>query len=172
MLKAAPDDILLGDGATEEIVKQRSATGNLARYRYVHFATHGTLGLTDGAQPALVLSSDGHGEDGLLQLDEVTALMLNADLVVLSACDTGRGPLDEAEGVRGLARAFVSAGCRSVLCTLWQVDDRATSDLMADVYSGMGNGHSPADALRAAQLRMIADGKPAFKWAPFILIGE
>ena len=170
--KAAPDGILLGTEATEEAVKRRSADGSLARYRYVHFATHGVLGRAGGGPPALVLSDDGRKEDGFLGLDEVTTLKLNADLVVLSACETGRGRLDEAEGVRGLARAFLSAGSRSVLCTLWDVDDRATSTLMAGVYEGIEMGQSPADALRSAQLRMIANGKPPLNWAPFILIGE
>jgi tetratricopeptide (TPR) repeat protein len=172
LLRASPDDILLGAAATEEAVKERSVNGSLARYRYVHFATHGRMGIADGDQPALVLSGDGRGEDDLLQLDEVTALRLNADLVVLSACETGRGRLDEAEGVRGLARAFLAAGCRGVLCTLWKIDDRATSSLMADVYAGIEKQQSPAEALREAQLRMIADGKPPLNWAPFILIGE
>src|SRR5262249_10714871 len=93
-----------------------------------HFASHGILGLEAGRQPSLVLSLVGNGgqadeggtNDGYLQLDEVMRLRLNADLVVLSACETGRGRLYDGEGVRGLARAFLHAGSRGGVCSLWR----------------------------------------------------
>jgi CHAT domain-containing protein/tetratricopeptide (TPR) repeat protein len=165
---------LLGVAAKEAAVKRASGDGLLAKYRYIHFATHGVLGLADGTQPALVLSLpvDQEGEDGLLQLDEVTGLRLNADLVVLSACQSGRGRLSDAEGVRGLARAFIYAGSRAVLCSLWRVSDRQACDLMVDIYATLGAGRPPADALRAAQIKMIESGEPPLFWAPFILIGR
>jgi CHAT domain-containing protein len=166
--------VLIGREATEAAVKAASESGQLARYRYIHFATHGILGLTDATPPSLVLALAGEqrGEDGFLTLGEVTGLRLSADLVVLSACQTGRGKLYNAEGVSGLARAFLSAGSRGVLCSLWRVDDAATADLMANVYSGLKENKPAADALRAAQLRMIDDGQPPLYWAPFILIGQ
>jgi CHAT domain-containing protein/tetratricopeptide (TPR) repeat protein len=180
-LGAAADDVLTGAAALEVRVKEASASGRLARARYVHFATHGILGLDTGQPPALVLSlvgndgqpdADGGVNDGFLRLDEVTRLQLNADLVVLSACETGRGRLYAGEGVTGLARAFLSAGSRGVVCSLWPVDDRETAAFMADLYGGLKNGQAAADALRAAKLKMIRAGKPPVYWAPFVLIGE
>jgi CHAT domain-containing protein len=180
-LGAADTDVLTGLQASEAAVKAASAKGLLARARYVHFATHGILGLDTGQPPALVLSlvgndgardEDGGINDGFLRLDEVTRLQLNADLVVLSACETGRGRLYAGEGVTGLARAFLYAGSRGVVCSLWSVDDRETATFMAELYGGLKDGQSAADALRAAKLAMIRERKPPVYWAPFILIGE
>jgi tetratricopeptide (TPR) repeat protein/CHAT domain-containing protein len=180
-LGAADADVLTGLQASESAVKAASAKGLLARARYVHFATHGILGLDTGQPPALVLSlvgndgardEDGGVNDGFLRLDEVTRLQLNADLVVLSACETGRGRLYAGEGVTGLARAFLYAGSRGVVCSLWAVDDRETASFMALLYGGLKDGKAAADALRSAKLEMIRAGKPPVYWAPFILIGE
>jgi CHAT domain-containing protein/Tfp pilus assembly protein PilF len=180
-LGAADADVLTGVQATEAAVKAASAQGLLARARYVHFATHGILGLDTGQPPALVLSlvgndgkhdEDGGINDGFLRLDEVTRLQLNADLVVLSACETGKGRLYAGEGVTGLARAFLYAGSRGVVASLWAVDDRETAAFMAQLYGGLKDGQAAADALRAAKLEMIRDRKPPVYWAPFILIGE
>jgi CHAT domain-containing protein/tetratricopeptide (TPR) repeat protein len=181
LLGGAEQDVLTGLQASEATVKAASAKGLLARARYVHFATHGILGLDTGQPPALVLSlvgndgardADGGINDGFLRLDEVTRLRLNADLVVLSACETGKGKLYAGEGVTGLARAFLYAGSRGVVCSLWAVDDRETATFMAQLYGGLKDGKRAADALRAAKLAMIWAGKPPVSWAPFILIGE
>jgi CHAT domain-containing protein/Tfp pilus assembly protein PilF len=181
LLGARGDDLLLGPEAREAHLKEASASGRLAHYRYLHFATHGILGAGDGQQPALVLSLSGNDgkpdgtegiNDGFLRLDEVTRLKLNADLVVLSACRTGQGRLSAAEGVEGLARAFLFAGSKGVACSLWSVDDRETADLMVKMYGRLRQGQPAADALRAAKLEMIRARKAPFYWAPFILIGE
>jgi CHAT domain-containing protein/tetratricopeptide (TPR) repeat protein len=174
LLGASTDDLLVGPSARESEVKRLSESGALTRYRFIHLATHGVLDPGDGGQPALILSlvGDGGGSDGLLRLGEVSGLRLNADLVVLSACQTGRGRTDNAEGVTGLARAFLHAGSRGVVCSLWRVDDAATADLMADLYAGLKGGRPAADALREARLRRIAAGEPPLHWAPFVLIGE
>jgi tetratricopeptide (TPR) repeat protein/CHAT domain-containing protein len=172
--------VLLGKDATETAVRQASAEGELARARYVHFACHGVLGLGDGQPPALVLSLVGNsGErdefgvlDGFLRLDEVTNLKLNADLVVLSACRSGQGRLYNGEGVHGLARAFLHAGSKGVVCSLWSVDDKETADFMAAFYGRLKDGRSAADALRETRLDMIHAGKAPLYWAPFVLIGE
>jgi CHAT domain-containing protein len=177
---AGDDVVVSGLKASEEAVKKLSANGDLACYRYVHFATHGVLGLDEGRQPSLVLSlvgNDGkagpHGvNDGLLQMDEVLRLRLNADLTVLSACETGKGRLYNGEGVRGLARAFMHAGSRGVVCSLWQVRDRETTDFMTDFYRELRAGRAAAEALRVAKLEMIRAGKPPLYWAPFVLVGE
>jgi CHAT domain-containing protein len=172
--------VLLGKDATEAAVRQMSADGTLARARYVHFACHGILGLHDGQPPALVLSLVGNsGErdefgvlDGFLRLDEVTNLKLNADLVVLSACRSGQGRLWNGEGVHGLARAFLHAGTKGVVCSLWSVDDKETAAFMAALYGRLKDGRPAADALRDTRLDMIRAGKAPLYWAPFILIGE
>jgi CHAT domain-containing protein len=177
---ASSDDILTGLLASEAAVKAASQKGVLAHYRYIHFATHGILGLDVGRQPSLVLNLIGNdgkkdeygANDGFLQLDVVTQLKLNADLVVLSACESGRGRLYNGEGVTGLARAFLYAGSRAVLCSLWSVDDQETANLMADVYRQLKAGKSSPEALRQAQLKMIRAGKAPLYWAPFILIGD
>ena len=174
LMGSGADERLLGPDATEATVKRLSDDGTLAKYRYVHFACHGVLGTGDKVQPGLVLSQLGNteGQDGYLRMDEVTDLRLNADLVTLSACQTGQGKVFRAEGVSGLARAFLYAGSRGVLCSLWQVDDAATADLMAETYANLKAGQSSADALRSAQLKMIEAGEPPLHWAPFVLIGR
>jgi CHAT domain-containing protein/Tfp pilus assembly protein PilF len=181
LLGASDQDVLTGLRASEATVKAASAKGLLAQARYVHFATHGILGLDTGQPPALVLSlvgnygardEDGGINDGFLRLDEVTRLQLNADLVVLSACETGKGRLYAGEGVTGLARAFLYAGSRGVVASLWAVDDRETATFMAHLYGGLKDGQPAPDALRAAKLEMIRAQKPPVFWAPFILIGE
>jgi CHAT domain-containing protein/Tfp pilus assembly protein PilF len=179
-LLGAPDAVRTDTEATEALVKKLSSEGELRRARYVHFATHGILGFDRGQPPALVLTlvgvsgqEDEYGrDDGLLTLPEVSALKLNADLVVLSACRTGQGRMHRSEGVSGLARVFLYAGSRGVVCSLWSVDDEATADLMRLMYERLEKGDSAADALRAAKLAMIADGEPPLVWAPFVLMGR
>jgi CHAT domain-containing protein/tetratricopeptide (TPR) repeat protein len=173
LLGVSNKDIHVGTDASKRTVKAADAAGELARYRYLHFATHGILGLDTGKQPSLVLSLVGDGqEDGFLQLDEVTNLKLNADLVVLSACRSGQGHLYNGEGVKGLARAFLHAGSRGVVCSLWQVDDQETARFMVGFYTNLKKGQAAAEGLRNVQLDFIHQGKAPLYWAPFILIGE
>jgi CHAT domain-containing protein len=179
-LKANEDAVLTDLSASEAAVKAASHKGWLAQARYVHFATHGILGLDVGKQPALVLSLVGTSgkqdedgtDDGFLQLDEVSGLKLNADLVVLSACQSGQGRLHNGEGVSGLARVFLYAGSRGVVCSLWSVDDAATAELMQGLYRRLRDGQNAADALRAAKLDMLKDRRAPLYWAPFILMGK
>ena len=181
LLQAARASCRTEADATEAAVKAASRDGSLAQARYVHFACHGILGFDVGQQPALVLGlvgvdnaaeADGGCNDGFLRLDEVTRLRMNADLVVLSACRTGQGRLQGGEGVTGLARAFLYAGSRGVLSSLWSVDDAETPRFMVDVYAGLQEGKTTAEAVRAAKLKMIRENQPAVFWAPFIHIGE
>ena len=133
-----------------------------------------------GTAAALVLSQRAvpKGEFGnedaesFLRMDEITGLKLNADLVVLSACKSGQGRLRQGEGVTGLARAFLYAGSKGVVCSLWSVDDRETANLMVDFYGRLQAGKSAPEALRESQVAMIRDGKAPLYWAPFIVIGE
>ncbi len=145
---------MLGASASEAKLREASASNRLSRARYVHFATHGVLGMDRGQLPALVLGQVGNSQrrdelgtdDGLLQLDEITRLKLNADLVVLSACRSGRGRMRSGEGVSSLARAFLIVGCRGVVCSLWGVADRETADLFTAVYGGLKDGRTSAEA--------------------------
>src|SRR6185437_8412827 len=109
--------------------------------------------------------------DGLLQVREIRRLPLNASLVTLSACDTGVGPVGE-EGVANIVNAFIEAGAQSVVSTLWEVEDRATAQLMINFYRQLGNGEGKAEALRQAQLQMLHTGAPPYYWAGFELVGE
>jgi CHAT domain-containing protein len=179
LLGATDENLLLDLSASEAKVREASASNTLSRARYVHFATHGVLGLGRGQLPALVLSQVGNSQrrdelgtdDGLLQLDEITRLKLNADLVVLSACRSGRGRMRSGEGVSSLARAFLIVGCRGVVCSLWAVADRETADLFTAVYGGLKDGRTSVEALREAKLAHLRSGKAPFYWAPFVLVG-
>jgi CHAT domain-containing protein len=115
------------------------------------------------------------GEDGFLHPSEISALKLDADLVVMSACRTGLGKLVRGEGMMGLTRSFMLAGAKSVMVSLWSVSDRSTSVLMDEFYRNLiGRNLSRASALQRAQLTLISDKKYShpFYWAPFILVGD
>ncbi len=148
---------------------------DLARFRYIHFATHGFLPVEPGTgEPALILSYDGRNEDRMmLTLSEIVQLKLHADLVVLSACNTGSGPVSRAEGVGSMGSAFLAAGAGSVANSLWQVSDESTAQLMVHFYRNLLEGMSKSEALARARATLYRDGKTnPFFWAPFILTGE
>jgi len=163
--------LLLGADATESVFKH----ADLAKYRIIHMAVHG---VADGSNPddaALILLPDkAAGEDGVLQATEVAMLDLNADLVVLSACDTAVGPVQGEEGVSNLSKAFLLAGARSVISTLWSVDDNSSLLLMKQLYGHLGANDSAAHALTAAKREMLQNfGKAAipYFWAGFTFEG-
>jgi CHAT domain-containing protein len=151
---------------------------DLKQYRYVHFATHGLVDSRYPALSALALSQfdrEGNSLPGYLRLDDIYALDLNADLVVLSACDTALGREIRGEGLVGLTQAFLYAGTKGLVLSLWQVSDAATAVLMARFYEHMiKEGAPPAQALRAAQLSMAAESRWAdpYYWGAFILLGD
>jgi len=164
--------IYLRDKATEENLKKTS----LDKYTNIHFATHGLIDDEESDRSSLVFA-DGKdsGEDGLLNASEIFDLKLNADLVVLSACQTGLGKLVRGEGMVGLTRAFMYSGTPSVLVSLWSVSDMSTASLMSEFYENLIKTKlSKTDALRKAQLALIAGGKYShpFYWAPFVLVGD
>lgn len=152
--------------------------GELSKYRYVHFATHGYLDTTRAGLSAIVLSlfdEKGKPEDGFLRTHDVYNLKLPAELVVLSACETGLGKDVQGEGIEGLTRAFMYAGARRLVVSLWNVNDKATATLMQRLYAGMlRNNKTPAAALRAAQIEMLrsAQWQSPYYWAPFVMQGE
>lgn len=158
-----------------DATKQKLLRTDLGRYRFVHFATHGILPVESGIkEPALVLSYDGKGRDDmLLTLSEILEFKLRADMVALSACNTGSGKVTRAEGVASLGLAFLAAGASSVTVSLWQVADNSTAELMEEFYRNLVSGKSKSAALAAARLALVAKGyKNPFFWAPFILTGE
>jgi CHAT domain-containing protein/tetratricopeptide (TPR) repeat protein len=172
-------DTFLGDAFTEGRVKALSEEGRLADYRVVHFATHGMLWPTvDCFDPLLTASvAPEEGEDGLLQSGELRRLDLDAQLVVLSACQsTGVEVADAGENLSGLARAFFGAGARSVIASHWLVEDEAAAAIMSAFYQQLAADRSIAfgDALRNARevVRTRPEtSHPAF-WAPFVLVGD
>jgi CHAT domain-containing protein/tetratricopeptide (TPR) repeat protein len=158
--------------------RARITNGDLGRYRYLHFATHGLLNAEHPELSGLVLSlvdEAGRPQDGFLRLHEIYNLRLTAEVVVLSACQTALGKEVRGEGLIGLTRGFMYAGAPRVVASLWQVDDLATAELMKRFYTGMlKDGLRPAAALRAAQLELWKQ-KPRsapFYWAAFVLQGE
>jgi CHAT domain-containing protein len=168
----APDEsrLYLDLAATEENVKDNEL---LKAARRLHFATHGFLNEKQPELSGLALSRSP-GSDGLLQVYEMFNLELDADLVVLSACDTGLGAAVSGEGLVGVTRALLYAGARSVVVSLWPVDDASTPGLMISFYRHLDRDEDKAESLRLAKLEMIGEGKfsQPFYWAPFILIGE
>ena len=152
--------------------------GDLAQYRYVHFATHGFLDTERPGLSALVLSTvdeNGKSQDGFLRANDIYNMKLPAELVVLSACQTGLGKEVKGEGLIGLTRGFMYAGARRVVVSLWSVNDNATADLMTKFYRKMlKQGERPAAALRAAQVEMWKQKKwqSPYYWAAFTMQGE
>ena len=144
----------------------------------MHFATHGWLNSQNPELSGVVLSLYDQkrlAQDGFLRAHEIYNLKLNADLVVLSACQTAIGKEVKGEGLMGLGRAFMYAGSPRVVVTLWKVDDVPTALLMKHFYTGMMRRKmSPAAALRAAQVTMARDRKWSSpkNWAGFVLQGE
>ncbi len=142
--------------------------------RYLHFATHGLVDTTIPSQSALLLSHSDDGEDGLLQAFEIVELNLSADLVTLSAYETGLGRFYRGEGLLGLSRAFVYAGADRLLASLWRVADTSTRELMTIFYRELQQDpSSPAAALRRAKLSLLdrPDRAHPHAWAPFVLFG-
>ncbi|MEM9539254.1 MAG: CHAT domain-containing tetratricopeptide repeat protein [Cyanobacteria bacterium P01_E01_bin.42] len=150
----------------------------LQNYQIVHFATHGLFNSTNPHLSGLVFSLVDERDrplNGFLRLPEVFNLSFPADLVVLSACQTGLGETVRGEGVIGLTRGFMYAGAARVLVSLWSVDDRGTAELMIRFYRGiLEEKLEPAAALRSAQLQMwqSEEWRSPFFWAPFVLQGE
>ncbi|MEM6502114.1 MAG: tetratricopeptide repeat protein [Cyanobacteria bacterium P01_C01_bin.89] len=164
-LKTTP---LIGNQATEATVKQRLENASI-----LHFATHGIVANSDRDIQGnwLALAETGGGEDGKLTLAEIFNSNLNAQLAVLSACNTVSGEVT-GEGVLGLARAFLKAGVPTVIASLWQVPDEQTRILMEAFYQELLAGRTYAEALRTAQLKVRAQSTNPRNWAAFMVIGD
>lgn len=162
--------VLLGSSATEDGVKG----ADLRAARYLHFATHALVSERRPAESGLVLARGPVDEDAFLQVHEIVRLELDADLVTLSACSTGLGREVLGEGLLGLTQAFLAAGARGVLATLWPVTDVSSSELMVSFYSGLSRGAGTADALRAAKLELLRGARWSHPhhWASYVMIGR
>jgi tetratricopeptide (TPR) repeat protein len=160
----------------ETCTKEALRAQPLEEFRFVHFATHGWWDPSNPRRIGLRLSpsSEAGGAD-FLYVDDVFQLDLGAELVVLAGCQTGLGELLPGEGLVGLTRAFLSAGARSVLVSLWNVSDKSTAEFMEAFYREL-DGRTIPDALRRARLSFITSDRPAqrqyYRWAPFVLIGD
>ena len=157
---------------------QLSESGELQKSRIVHFATHGFVDRGDPRLSGLVLSlvdQEKRPVNGFLRLFDLARIRLNAELTVLSACQTGLGAEQQnGDGLLGLYQGFLTAGSRQVLCTLWAVDDEATKEFMKLFYTEWANGSSAKAALSHAQGTMARSSrwsKPYF-WAGFQLVGR
>ncbi len=159
---------LTGNQATKNAVMQRMTTA-----RVIHLATHGLLNDRNGLDSAIALAPNGTGEfnDGLLTAAEIVQMKLNAELVVLSACDTAQGRVT-GDGVIGLSRSLILAGTPSVLVSLWAVPDAPTAELMTEFYSQWQKTGNKAQALRQAMLAIKEKHPNPINWAGFTLIGE
>ena len=161
-------DPLLEDEATKSSVVRQ-----MPNARIIHLATHGILDEFQGLNGGVVLAADGTGEfnDGLLTAAEIAKMTLNAELVVLSACNTGQGRIT-GDGVIGLSRSLILAGIPSVVVSLWAVPDQPTGELMVEFYRQLEQTDNKAQALRQAMLTMREKYPEPIAWAAFTLIGE
>jgi CHAT domain-containing protein len=137
----------------------------------LHFATHAELDEADPLGSALLLAP-ANGDNGRLEAQEVFGLALKANLVVLSACETGLDKLTSGDELTGLTRAFIYAGTPSIITTLWQVNDRASYELMQEFYRNLKAGRGKAEALRDAQIATLAKYPHPYYWAAYQLTGE
>jgi CHAT domain-containing protein/tetratricopeptide (TPR) repeat protein len=170
--QAMPSRTFLHTDATESNFKKYSGTVDI-----VHIATHGYINEKNPKQTAILFSQPaqpGRDDDGILYVNETFTLSLDADLVVLSSCESGIGAMVKGEGMMTLTRGLFYAGARNIMYSLWKVPDKQTSRLMERFYSEMLAGKPYAAALRDAKLSMIASKESAFpaKWSAFVLMGR
>ena len=178
--------------ANEDRIFEFDQSGRLRKYRIIHFAAHGLFSDDDPSLNAIVLSLpdavkkfkkkeymgylkryDSLKKDGFLRLGEIKTLDLDCDLVVLSACETSMGPFIQGEGMVGLPQAFLIAGSRNVVASLWPVDDEAAYIFMEEFYRNLlKRGMSPVDALHSAREALKEEYSDPYYWAPFVIYGR
>jgi len=159
---------------SKALVRREASESAFKRYsagfRYLHIASHGTFHADSPLSSALLLAKD-NTNDGTLTVGELYSMRLNADLVTLSACETGLGKIANGDDVVGLTRGFLYAGSRSIVASLWKVDDEATAYLMTRFYGAL-KGTSKREALRLAQIETRKKYPHPYYWAAFQLTGE
>ena len=169
--KSLKNSLFIRQQADEKVTK----SGTLKDFSYLHFATHGIVDETSPELSRIFLQSSSDAEDGNLFTGEIYNLELNANLVTLSACETGLGKISKGEGVIGLSRALVYAGAKNIVVSFWSVADESTAQLMTDFYRQMleNTDATYSENLRQAKLNLIKSKKyqSPYYWAPFVLIG-
>lgn len=160
------DRVLLNDEATETRFKEDAELSKV-----IHLSTHSFL---FNKQPVIFFTnSDDDENDGFLEAGEIVQLKLNSDLVVLSSCNSGLGSIDEAEGIIGMTKAFFEAGAKSVVVSLWEVNDKYTARLMTLFYKKLSEGLDKDDALRQAKIDFIKQHSPnPYYWSAFVISGN
>ena len=163
--------MIIRDEADEKTVKEIS----LKNFSFLHFATHGVVDESNPELSRIYLKTSTSSEDGNLYSGEIYNLELNANLVTLSACQTGLGKISKGEGVIGLSRALVYAGAKNIIVSFWSVADQSTESLMKIFYRQLLDqpDQNFGNALREAKINLIKSDAYAspYYWAPFILIG-
>jgi len=182
-LGAGPSDIYLGSRATIPELIRLNEEGLLTAYRIVHFATHGAVSgqITGRGEPGLIMTPPDMAttdDDGYLPASKIEDLKLDADWVILSACNTAAGDYEGAEALSGLARAFFYAGARALLVSHWSVNSDVTVKLITGAMTHLATNKTigRAEAMRQSMLALVEQGTPqeadpAF-WAPFVVVGE
>ncbi len=160
------DKMLLSTNATESNFKENADLSSI-----IHLSTHSFL---FNKQPVIFFSNAYDADnDGFLEASEVVQLKLNSDLIVLSSCNSGLGRIDESEGILGMTKAFFEAGAKSVVVSLWEVNDKYTSGFMKLFYQNLKDGKDKTEALRDAKIEFIKDYSPnPYFWAAFVLNGN
>jgi CHAT domain-containing protein len=171
-LMPKPSNLLLGSAAT----KPRFLQLPLSQYAVLHLALHGYSDMQFPDRSALLFAPTAAGgastsDAGMLSVRDILQLRLNASLVTLSACNTGLGPVDET-GVDNIVDAFIQAGARTVISTLWELPDQSTTHLMQVFYGRLAKHEEKAQALREAQLDLVHSGLPPYYWASFEAVGD
>jgi CHAT domain-containing protein len=160
---------------SKDISETQFKATDLGEYKYIHIAAHGVHDDENPKYSGLLLGRDENdNEDGILQAHEIFPLNLNADLVTLSSCFSGFGEIDPNEGNLGIYRTFLIAGAKSVIISLWNVEDKSTALLFSKFYEYLKEGHPKAKSLRLAKMYLKNETRFShpFYWAPFILMGE
>jgi CHAT domain-containing protein/tetratricopeptide (TPR) repeat protein len=160
------DKVLTGNNATETNFKEYAPLSKI-----IHLSTHSFI---FNKQPVIFFSNSYDPDnDGYLETGEIVKMKLNSDLVVLSSCNSGNGVVDRSEGVLGMTKAFFEAGAKSVVVSLWEVDDKYTSELMSLFYKRLSEGYDKSQALRYAKMDFIKEYSPnPYYWSAFVLSGN
>ena len=173
-------EMMAETGNVKMLLEKRATKGNLLKemeaqsYQFIHIATHGLVNMDNHRLSGLACWQEGEGDDVLLFANEIQRLDIQADLVILSSCESGVGMVIRGEGLIAINRGFFYAGAKNVIFSLWKVNDKYTSDLMIGFYKNYFETKDYSAALRQTKLDMISDpttANPRF-WAPFVLIGE